>query len=314
MSRIASAISRRAVHLLDGARARVVNCFDRCFDPEASAFYTALVAGGYDPNAHIDVIPRYRLIYLCIPKCASTTIKVALSALSGRIPASFEEVHQRRHSGLKSPQQAGLSVFHRLAQDPAALRFAFVRNPYDRLVSAWADKYRNKPLLPGDSFIDKYLGCRKSIDPALPAGTGATLSFADFVRFAAATADRRLDAHWQLQDDILAMPGIALDYIGKVESFDQDFARVMAHAGAPSSAAAQPGNRLNQSAHRPWPEYYSSELADCIYRTYERDFDRLRYPRTISGAHAGGSVSCASSAWLPQIMRGRIGRRLRGSR
>jgi hypothetical protein len=313
MSRIASAIGCRAVHFLDGVRARVVNAFNRCFDPEASAFYAALVSGGYDPNAHIDVIARHRLIYVCIPKCASTTIKVALSALSGRIPASFEEVHQRRHSGLKSPQQAGLSTFHRLAQDPATLRFAFVRNPYDRLVSAWADKYRNKPLLPGDSFIDKYLGCRKSIDPALPSGAGAMLSFADFVRFAAATADRRLDAHWQLQHDILAMPGIALDFIGKVESFDQDFARVMAHAGVHPSWLGE-RHRLNQSAHRPWPEYYSSELADCVYRTYERDFDRLRYPRAISGAHVGGSVSCASSGWSPPIMRGRIGERLQGRR
>jgi len=282
MSGIASAINRRYSYCIDSARSHIIHCLDRWSDPKASAFYAELVLRGYDPNAHVDVLPKSRLIYVCIPKCASTTIKAALSALSGRSPLSFEEVHKRRYSGLKSPYQVGPSTLHRLAHDAGTLRFSFVRNPYARLVSAWADKYKNKPLVPGDSFVDKYLDHRQSIDPALPEGAGMTLSFADFVRFAAATADRRLDAHWQLQDDLLGMPGIKLDFIGKVESFREDFARVMAHVGAQQRPLA---NQRNGSAHRPWPDYYSGTLAECAYRAYERDFDRLRYPRAASASN-----------------------------
>jgi hypothetical protein len=223
MPGIASAISRRCCYYIDSVRSHIVNCLDRCVDPNASAFYAQLVLMGYDANALVDVLPKSRLIYVCIPKCASTTIKATLSALSGREPLSFEELHKRRYSGLKSPYQVGPSTLCSLAHDAGTLRFSFVRNPYARLVSAWADKYKNKPLVGGDSFVDKYLNYRKSTDPALPEGAGVTLSFPDFVRFTTATADRRLDAHWQLQDDLLDMPGIKLDFIGKVESFSADY-------------------------------------------------------------------------------------------
>jgi hypothetical protein len=32
-------------------------------DPQAYAFYARLVAGGFAPNAHIDVLPEQRIIY-----------------------------------------------------------------------------------------------------------------------------------------------------------------------------------------------------------------------------------------------------------
>jgi hypothetical protein len=60
-----------------------------------------------------------------------------------------------------APRHVGMSTFYRLVTSPGTLRFSFVRNPYARLVSAWADKYRDKPLVPGDSFIDQYLKYRR---------------------------------------------------------------------------------------------------------------------------------------------------------
>ncbi len=207
---------------------------------------------------------------------------MALSAIVWRNPAAFEEVHKRKYSGLKSPYDVGISQFHRLAMDESTLRFSFVRNPYDRLVSTWADKFQNKPLVPGNSFIDKYLERRETVNPSFPAGRDRSLSFAEFAHFAASTADKRVDAHWQLQDDLLNFPGITLDFIGKVESFSEDFARVMDHARVSRQLREVIGARINMSQHLPWQDYYTSALADRVYRAYERDFDRLRYPRTVS--------------------------------
>lgn len=240
--------------------------------------------GGFDPDAHIDVLPRHRLIYLSVPKCASTTIKSALSALQlGAMPTT-DSIHVRRYSGLNSPTQIGLSAFHRLATDGVTLRFAFVRNPYARLVSAWADKFQSKPLVPGDSFIDLYLAHRAAIDSTLPYGVEKTLSFSQFVEFAVTTCDRRINAHWQLQDDLLTMPGINLNFIGKVESFRSDFARVMDHVGAEPATQQASGTAFNMSKHRPWPDYYDNALGALVYRAYERDFARFGYSRTIAAS------------------------------
>jgi Sulfotransferase family len=263
------------------ARSRVTHFFDSCFHPEASHFYADLIDRGFDQLSHIDVLPRQRVVYLCIPKCASTTIRMALSAMIGHGEVSSEQVHLRRQSGLRSPKQVGASTFYRLVKDESALRFSFVRNPYDRLVSAWADKFQDKPLAAGDPIVDIYLEQRRAMDLPLPKSADETLSFADFVHFTAATADRRIDVHWQSQDDILNVPGIAFDFIGKLESFDQDFARVIEHVGASSAAAAAINARFNKSRHRPWRDYYTGALAAEVYRTYERDFDRLGYTRNL---------------------------------
>jgi hypothetical protein len=276
----APCVARHGRYLLRSATARLVNWRDRLFDPASVQFFVSLTDGGYDPNAHIDVLPEHRLIYLSVPKCASTTIKVALSALNecAVIP---DKVHKRRHSGLRSPAQIGFSAFHRLATSPSTLRFAFVRNPYARLVSAWADKFQGKPLVAGDSFVEKYLTYRGAIDHSLVHGPDCTLSFAQFVIFAAGTALDRVDAHWQAQHDLLDMPGIKLDHIGKVESFRGDFAPVLEHLGRGSDLLRAARFHLNASRHRAWPDYYSPGLAERIYRAYERDFDLLGYPRAL---------------------------------
>jgi hypothetical protein len=77
------------------------------------------------------------------------------------------------------------------------------------------------------------------------------------------------------------MPGITLDFVGKVETFTTDFARVVDHAGAGDRIRAIGFTHVHPSAHRPWPHYYTQVLAERVYRAYERDFDRFAYPRRL---------------------------------
>ena len=102
----------------------------RLLHPRAQAFYTTLIEGGYDPNVLIDVLPDQRIVYVCVPKCASARIKKTLSALLGLYIQSSEEAYTRQQSGLRNPKGVGVSAFWRVATDPGALRFSFVRNPY----------------------------------------------------------------------------------------------------------------------------------------------------------------------------------------
>lgn len=268
-------------YFLSQACSSFTNRVVRLRKSSAWTFYSELIRGGYDPNAHIDALLQQKLIYVCAPKCASTSIKMMLSRISGRSVSSFDQLHKRKYSGLQSPFGIGVSAFHRLAIDSATLRFSFVRNPYDRLVSAWADKFQDRHLIAGDPFIDKYLTRRKAIDPSLPHGEHRMLTFADFVMYATATANLRVDAHWQLQDDILNMPGVALNFIGRVETFAKDIVPVLDHVGADQFLRQAAVIPLHASPHRSWPLYYTQSLADRVYRAYERDFDRFGYPRAV---------------------------------
>jgi hypothetical protein len=251
------------------------------FNPAAVEFYQKLTADGYEPDALLNVLPNNKLIYIVVPKAASTRIRQTLARVENRLSRSLKPARKPKYRGPYGPRNITLGSFFRLATSNETLRFSFVRNPYSRAVSCWADKFADKPLIAGDTFIDAYLAVRREIDPDLPAGPDRTLSFADFVLFAACTATARYNIHLQVQDDILSMPGIALDLIGKVESFDVDIIRVLDHLNANDEIRRDAVLTINKSRHQDWPAYYTGELADRVYRAYERDFDRFRYARAI---------------------------------
>jgi hypothetical protein len=245
-------------------------------NPSAIRFYNALAAGGYEFRDLVTVAPSLGIIYISVPKVASTRIKQTLAEAIGR-HSPFRR--RARLRGLHGPDSMTIGAFHRLATDPRTLRFSFVRNPYARTVSCWADKWQGRPLVHGDAFIDRYLADRHAIDPALPAGADRTLSFADFVTYASARAESRVDSHLQAQHDILAMPGIALDFIGRIERFGTDVVRVLDHIGAVNGVRVEAVTPINPSRHGPWENYYTPALRERIYRAYERDFDLFGYPR-----------------------------------
>jgi Sulfotransferase family len=88
----------------------------------------------------------------------------------------------------------------------------------------------------------------------------------------------------QVQDDILNMPGIDLDLIGKVENLNTDLQHVLDHLGASDEVRREATVALNKSRHEAWRAYYTPELSGRIYRAYEADFDRFRYTQAISAA------------------------------
>lgn len=247
-------------------------------NPCAIEFYDALAARGFEFSDLVNVAPSLGVIYVSVPKVASTRIKQTLAEAVGR-HSRFR--HRARLRGLHGPHSMTIGAFHRLATDAQTLRFSFVRNPYARAVSCWADKWQGRPLVNGDAFMDRYLADRQAIDPALPAGADQTLSFAEFVTYASARAESRIDSHLQAQHDILAMPGIALDFVGRIERFSTDIVRVLDHIGAVNGIRMEAVTPLNPSRHGPWQDYYAAGLRERIYRAYERDFDLFGYPRAM---------------------------------
>lgn len=258
--------------------------------PEALAFYERVLAEGYTPNNSIDLAPRLNILYIANPKVASTRIRTALAALLGRdvvsnwSAAENWQAHKRSATGLKAPRH-DIAGFYRLATDPDALRFSFVRNPYDRLASCWVNQYRDKPLVRGrDVYINTYLEHREDVDAALPAGASETLPFPQFVKFALATtgiARPAVEMHWHPQVHILHVPDMTLSLIGKIENFAADFARVLDFVKANDKLRSELVKPLHHSRRAPVSSYYDAGLAARVYRAYQADFDAFRYVRAL---------------------------------
>jgi hypothetical protein len=255
-------------------------------EPPAAAFCRKLEAEAFHAYDLVRVLPSHGVIYLVVPKAASTRIRTILAVIGGRHSRRFKASQQPKFREPQGLRSMTVRSFYHLAISPKSFRFSFVRNPYARLLSCWANKFEGKPLvlgLPGSPEVDDYLARRAQIDRTLPAGTDQMLSFEQFTIFAAASAHSRNDPHLMAQDDLLSVPGITLDFVGRMESFNADFARVLDRLRASDQIRRDALVPVNPSQHRHWSDYYTPDLADRIYRAYECDFDRFGYPRSLPG-------------------------------
>jgi hypothetical protein len=255
-------------------------------EPAAAAFCRKLEAEAFRAYDLVRVLPSHDVIYLVVSKAASTRIRTILAAIGGRRSRRLKASQQPKFREPQGLRSMTVRSFYHLATSPKTFRFSFVRNPYARQLSCWANKFEGKPLvpgLPGSPEVDDYLARRAQIDRTLPAGADQTLSFEQFTIFAAASAHSRNDPHLLAQDDLLSVPGITLDFVGRMESFNADFARVLDRLRASDQIRRDALVPVNPSQHRHWSDYYTPDLADRIYRAYECDFDRFGYPRSLPG-------------------------------
>ena len=86
-------------------RARVANSRECWLNSAASAFFKTVRQHHFDAETYIDVLPQHKLIYLCVPKAASTTIRSVLSSLEVGTPPgpALELLYNRRCTGIRSP-------------------------------------------------------------------------------------------------------------------------------------------------------------------------------------------------------------------
>lgn len=148
-----------------------------------------------------------------------------------------------------------------------SFKFAFVRNPWDRLVSWW-------------SLIDN------GRDPAgaTPAPNnffGYVLTQArDFEEFLSNCTDEIVDQDgrkniFRNQIEYLTADngGLMIDFIGRFERLQTDFDTVTGHLGLPQVTLP----KINHSRHAPYTEYYTPAMAEKVRQRYNRDIAAFGY-------------------------------------
>ena len=208
------------------------------------------------------LLPDRQVAYLVVSKVACTSIKTALGRAYGIRPEVPHAIHGREH------------FRYCRGELPAASRhyftFAFVRDPFDRLLSCYRDKvlYREgHPLYP-EPYFRHY---PYPITPNMP--------FRDFVRVIAEIPDRHADRHFKSQYAVLHRQGVLLpDFVGRFETLARDwrvvaercgFERVLDHLHP--SAATTPAVCDLES-------YFSDpELVGIVSRRYRRDLEAFGY-------------------------------------
>lgn len=183
----------------------------------------------------------------------------------------FIFVHIQKTAGKSLLKALGLPLGadHRFAQVQrdaygeglwnAYFKFAFVRDPWDRLVSGYFYRVKGGSGRPGDL-------ARARLYPR---------SFRKFCR--------NLDHFMSLPDEHMFVPQyqwisdqdgrVLMDFVGRYERLHADFAEISRRIGLRGASLPH----VNRSDHKPYWEHYDRETRDLVARAYEGDIERFGY-------------------------------------
>jgi chondroitin 4-sulfotransferase 11 len=175
-----------------------------------------------------------KFIFVHIPKCAGTSIieRIGLS---------------------NSPPCHAPITFHPKNIRDAYFKFTFVRNPWDRFVSAYFYLKNG-----GNGTAPQDLRSQKRINKYE--------SFSDFIK-----CDNFFTMeHFKSCSSYLNGP---IDFIGKVENLQEDFNIVCDKIGIPRQKLP----KKNQTKHKHYTEYYNDESREYVWKKFAPDIKHFGY-------------------------------------
>ena len=210
---------------------------------------------------------KHRFLFVHIAKTGGTSVRASLRPLRWRDPWYWPMFLCNRFSHLsghriatKLPRHAKIVAAKELL--PRELfdelfKFAFVRNPWDLQVSSFHHIRRERPHYLGrHQDFDGFL--RWKLDPQRP-------------------YQYHLDTSLELQSDYLIdlYGEVVVDFIGRYERLEADFAEACRRIGIPQPTLAHKRRATDRT--KDFRSYYSDETAALVAKHFERDIELLGY-------------------------------------
>lgn len=137
-------------------------------------------------------------------------------------------------------------------------KFAFVRNPFDRLVSCWLSKVvkKGKKIRFGASE-DSWKSMQE---------------FSGFIRFVETLDLRNCDEHLRSQSSLIDLSNV--DYIGRMENFSADANEIFNRIGVSVNELKARNVSRSRTSYQ---DYYNADDIERVYRLYQKDFQIFGY-------------------------------------
>jgi hypothetical protein len=220
----------------------------------------------YETRPLISLKNRY--VFFPIGKVANSSIKSVLFrcelAGTSRKPPKDRQVHNVMQSPLIMPYQLCDADMSCLLASRTFRKVAFVRNPYDRLLSCYLDRVKAYNSLPHKKTA-RLLG----VEP------GSDITFEAFV---SSLPDQiNADVHWRPQWVELGAGQIDFEFVGRFENLTADVASLVSllYPGRNAKLGFQSPARTNAAQRR--AEFYTQSTIDIVRELYVNDFDQFGY-------------------------------------
>lgn len=243
--------------------------------------------------SRVYVEDRSRLLYCEVPKAGCSNWKRVLMVLGGSAVSTRDIPHDVAHYAnhlqrLESYDRAGIA--ERLRSYNKVL---FVREPFERLVSAFRDKFESPnsyyhPVF-GRPIISRYRA--NASRTALRTGAGVT--FREFVQY---LLDVRrpvgMDIHWEPVSQLCNPCLLRYNFIGKFERLEEEANFLLQSIGAPMNLTFPDFKDRNPLAERTSSsitQKYFAQLNSTerqkAYDFYYMDYLMFNYPKPFKDLH-----------------------------
>ncbi|XP_060780106.1 carbohydrate sulfotransferase 8-like [Neoarius graeffei] len=262
---------------------------------EVCAKYQSNISQTITPHhvSRIYVEDRHKLLYCEVPKAGCSNWKRVLMVLAGVASSTqkinHDTVHYSNHlTRLDSFDQHAVS--ERLRSYTKVL---FVREPMERLVSAFRDKFESPnsyyhPVF-GKPIISKYrVNASKS---ALRTGSGVT--FQEFIRYLLDVhRPIGMDIHWEPVSQLCSPCLLDYDFIGKFETIEDEANFLLHRVGAPKNLTFPTFKDRNPEAARTSThitQRYFTQLSASdrqrVYDFYYMDYLTFNYSKPFQDVY-----------------------------
>lgn len=230
-------------------------------------------------NFDIIALNRYKCIYIPIPKVAcSSLIHICADLLREELGELYDSSWKPRP--FRTPESRKILKAQGILISPSDInkfgsykKFAFVRNPYDRLVSCFVSKISQTRKT--DRFMVNGVD-RHFLKYGVFEGD---MSFDEFAQEVVRIPDSIADPHFRSQHLFLTESGnLIVDYIARFEQLSIEFNHIFSNffgARAPELLHWQ------KSERQEWRSYYDADLANAVRERYMEDFRILEYDDTF---------------------------------
>jgi len=213
------------------------------------------------------------MIYCITPKCASREIRLML----------FPGVH-----GINVPRLWGQPADKLAMTMETYFKFTFVREPFERILSAYKDKFVY--LRRTDRPILEFHG-REILKNFRPNATREAftklddITFREFIQYLVTRGSNEttkvMDFHWDNYVNFCAMCAIKYDFIGHYETMEEDLADLVAAAGISGEDAKRfTYKKKSSDTSASLLQYYSQiplEWIDILGWMFRASFEMFGY-------------------------------------
>lgn len=239
---------------------------------DIDAIQSALGANVFNSLVNISMADKF--VWIKNPKVGSSSLDITLQSVAGR---SLKGLSTKPHSSIQDsvfvkPYQLPTRQIHNILTSDRYFKFTFARNPYKRLYSAYNDKIAGNKS--NKVQILRYLGLDTS-------DIEQEVSFSEFVHALSEIDPLNMDRHWMPQWMLTSANVIEYDFIGKLESFDDDlryvFSILKLDIDEYYKYYAPHRNKVGTSIE---DHLDDQEVLDKINNIYGEDFKIFDYPIT----------------------------------